>query len=100
MADAPVKRESNATRRPSAHQLGAPVSGPSKEVTLTGLRPSASASQISELPDRVDSNAMRAPSGEYVGTSCVRVDEIRFSVALIGAVRSARDMSITVLSRT
>jgi hypothetical protein len=82
-------------RRPSAHQLGAPVSGPSKDVTSTGLWPSASASQISELPDRVDSNAMRVPSGEYAGTSCVRVGEIRISVAIVGAVRSARDMSIT-----
>jgi DNA-binding winged helix-turn-helix (wHTH) protein len=40
------------------------VCGPLNEVSLTGLRPSASASQISGLPERVDSKAMRDPSGE------------------------------------
>src|SRR5438874_556877 len=100
MADVPEARESNAIRRPSAHQLGAPVCGPLNEVNLTGLWPSASASQISELPERVDSKAMRVPSGEYAGTNCVRVDAIRLLLALDGALRSARQISMTRLSRT
>src|SRR5215831_3206264 len=96
MAELPEARESKATRCPSEHQLGAPVSAPLKEVSWKGLLPSASASHISCVPDRFDSKTILVPSGEYCGTLCMRVEEINFfaEFAAFPAVRSTRQMLI------
>ena len=72
----PSARESNAMKRPSGDHFGEPVSGPPKAVRAEALEPSASLTQISGVPDRLDSNASRRPSGENAGFCCVRLDEI------------------------
>src|SRR5689334_16220840 len=100
MADIPEARESKAILRLSLHQLGAPVSGPLKEVTFTGSLPSAFATHISELPERVDWKVTRVASGEYCGTSCMRVDSTNAVPVSAGLVRSMRQMSVKRFSRT
>ena len=46
-------------------------------VSCTGLDPSASAVQISRLPEREDVKATRRPLGEYCGVRSALVDEIK-----------------------
>ena len=69
----PPASESKAIRLPSGDQRGVVTSGPLKEVTWTGLEPSLLHTQISECPERSDTNAILVPSGENCGaeSSCV-----------------------------
>jgi hypothetical protein len=48
----------------SGDQFQAPTRGPPKDVNFCGLEPSASAIQISSVPDRLEPNASFLPSGE------------------------------------
>ena len=64
---------------PPGDQCGNHEPGPIVEVNCVGLEPSLSHTQISNLPDRVDLNAIRLPSGEYCGSSSVFVDEMRLN---------------------
>ena len=67
MSGCPSGRLSNAICPPSGDQRGVPVKVPPNRVNCTGTRPSASLTQISLLPERLERNAMRDPSGEYEG---------------------------------
>src|SRR5438477_10906919 len=67
---------SNAIFIPSGDQRGVPVSGPPYFVSCTGIRPLLSLTQISLLPDRLERNATRLPSGEYCGLESYCVDEV------------------------
>ena len=53
------------------------VSGPPKSVSCVGFEPSALATQISMLPERVDSKAILLPSGENCGLKSTRVEEMK-----------------------
>src|SRR5271170_4853467 len=61
---------------PSGDHCGTVVSsGPCEVVSWTGLSPLACAVQISMGPLRLETKAMRLPSGEYVGQRSCREEE-------------------------
>ena len=64
-----VKGNESAVRRP-ARETGRTAT----DVTWTALDPSGSATQISDSPDRLDTNATRRPSGERLGRVSVLVE--------------------------
>ncbi len=68
--------ESKAICRPSGDQRGSPVTGPPMFVNRIGFRPSRSDTQISPVPERLEPNTIRSPSGEYCGLESVAVEAI------------------------
>src|SRR5690348_6667603 len=72
----PAAVESKAIRPPSGDHRGVVMSGPLKEVNCTAFEPSLSHTQISRLPERVDTKATFVPSGENCGEESSRVEEI------------------------
>src|SRR4029453_7374716 len=76
MSAFPPMRGSNAISLPSGDQRGVPASGPPNRVSGTELRPARSHTQISQLPERLEENAIRLPSGEYCGLSSWSVEVI------------------------
>src|SRR6266567_2271383 len=69
-------RESKAISDPSGDQRGDPVCGPPKCVNIPAFLPSESLTQISLYPERLDQNAIFAPSGEYCGSPCRRLEKL------------------------
>ena len=68
--------ESKAICRPSGDQRGVPVVGPPMFVNRIGFRPSRSETQISAVPERLEPNTIRSPSGEYCGLESLAVEAI------------------------
>src|SRR6516225_10834206 len=65
ITERPSSTISKASDRPSGDHLGVPTGHPLPENSETAPEPSALQSQISETPERSDTNAIFAPSGEY-----------------------------------
>src|SRR5262245_11136189 len=76
MSAFPSMRTSNAISLPSGDQRAEPGNGPPNQVSCTGLRPSRSHTQSSQLPERLEEKAIRLPSGEYCGESSWKVEAI------------------------
>lgn len=55
-----------------------------------------SETQISLLPDRLDSNAIRFPSGEMLGAVCSRDEAMTFRACACGSAKSRRQMFVFV----
>src|SRR5215470_4087893 len=79
MSALPSGRQSNTTCLPSGDQLGDPASGPRNEVRRIGFSPSLSQTQISSLPERLETNAIRLPSGEKRGLASRAVETINLA---------------------
>src|SRR5262245_33968740 len=79
MSALPSGRQSNTICLPSGDQLGDPASGPRNEVRRMGFSPSLSQTQISSLPERLETNAIRLPSGEKRGLASRAVETIRLA---------------------
>src|SRR5689334_6884175 len=90
----PSGRLSNAIRLPSGDQRGVPVNAPPTCVSCHAARPSASLSQISFDPDRLERNTILSPSGEMEGLESYCVDEITFFGGAPDA-RSNRQMLVS-----
>ena len=71
-----------------------PVSVPPKRVNWTGTRPSESLTQISLLPERLERNAMRDPSGEYCGLESYWVEETIFLGSAASGQVEAPDVGV------
>jgi hypothetical protein len=63
--------------RPSRDQRELDVFGPPKEVSCVGCEPSAFATLISSVPERVDVKVIWVPSGEKSGLWSSNVEAIR-----------------------
>src|SRR5215510_10952368 len=79
MSALPSGRQSNTICLPSGDQLGDPASGPRNEVRRMGFSPSPPQTHISSLPERLETNAIRLPSGEYRGLASRAVETIRLA---------------------
>src|SRR5215831_11192259 len=87
MSEWPLTRESKARCLPSGDQRGVPVGGPRNVVICTASAPAEVATQISWLPDRLETNAMCASSGENAGCHSSRVE----SISRVGAADGVSD---------
>ena len=74
MAELPELQESKAIQRPSGDHRGEPVFCARNEVNWIAWLPSRRETQISSLPVRLDTNAIRSPSGENAGLWSARVE--------------------------
>src|SRR3954453_5242175 len=72
----PELQTSKARRRPSGDQQGEPAESFPNEVNWTGSLPSARRTQISSLPVRSETKAIRSPSGDIAGLWSARVELI------------------------
>ena len=65
------ERESNAIHLPSGDQLGLPAVNPPalSAVICRTFEPSLAQIQMFDCPERVEANAIRAPSGENTGVA-------------------------------
>src|SRR5262249_10272877 len=68
--------ESKAIRFPSGDQRGVPADEPARENSSWAWEPSASLTQRPWTPLRLDSKAIRLPSGEYCAAPSMRVEAI------------------------
>src|ERR1700756_3264394 len=92
MLASPPARESKAMSLPSGDQCGDPVILIPNELSCTAFEPSASETQTSWLPDRLDSKAIRFPSGEIFGAVCSREELTTSRACACGPDRSTRQI--------
>src|SRR3954451_25080714 len=90
----PSGRLSKAASAPSGDHRGVPVRAPPIRESWKDARPDESLTQISLLPDQLERNAMRPPSGEMDGLESYCVEEITFRGA-DRPVRSNRQMLVS-----
>src|SRR6478672_11814504 len=90
----PAAAESKTNDLPSGDQRGVPERNePLKLVTCRQCWPSLAQVQISRVPDRLDANAIRLPSGEY----CAKRSCAEESVSLRGAGTAPGRVGISCL---
>src|SRR5215471_13475057 len=96
MLASPPARESKAIHLPSGDQRGVPVTPIPNDDNWMGLEPSASQTQTSLGPVRLDSKAIFDPSGEMLGEICWRDETISLVARGGEASKSSRHMFMFV----